>query len=410
MANNPQKRTHPDSDSDSDYYHPTFLCLEPQEGSAFRLSPFAVNKAILGIAGDVKNIKKMVGGAYLIEVKTKAQAKNLLKTTTFVDVPCKVTPHKTLNYSKGVIRCSDLLHCSSDEICDELKSQGVVASKQIEVTRDGEKIKTSTFILTFCKPQLPKNIKAGYLNLPVDIYIPNPLRCYKCQKFGHGSNNCQHQEVCAKCSLPGHKDQDCPNQLKCANCKGNHAAYSRVCPKFKHEKDIVYYKYRNGVTFPEARKAIATQREHFDKLMSEALKPKMVSTSTQTDMPQPQVAKTTPAVTPNTKSTSTASQKPQTSTSTASQKLQSSTSTTSQKPQPSSEILTNKMPPPQTPATTKIQHQNSDRISKYEKNPLNFSESDMEYDSASEEHDSSPPFTPVEGKKKKKKKIEPITF
>jgi len=30
----------------------------------------------------------------------------------------------------------------------------------------------------------------GNIRLDVELYIPNPLRCYKCQKYGHDSNTC----------------------------------------------------------------------------------------------------------------------------------------------------------------------------------------------------------------------------
>ena len=31
--------------------------------------------------------------------------------------------------------------------------------------------------------EIPKHIKIGYLRAAVSAYIPNPLRCFNCQKF-----------------------------------------------------------------------------------------------------------------------------------------------------------------------------------------------------------------------------------
>ena len=36
---------------------------------------------------------------------------------------------------------------------------------------------------------LIKYFKIGYLNVAVDLYIPNPLQCYCCIKFGHNESN-----------------------------------------------------------------------------------------------------------------------------------------------------------------------------------------------------------------------------
>jgi len=87
-----------------------------------------------------------------------------------------VEAHITLNYSKGVVKCKDLMFSSSEEIVKELRSQGVVACKDISVRSGaGERRKTSTFILTFHTTTVPKHIYvADYLRVPVSIHIPNP--------------------------------------------------------------------------------------------------------------------------------------------------------------------------------------------------------------------------------------------
>ena len=78
---------------------------------------------------------------------------------------------------REVIRSRDIASCSVEEIVDELGPQGVTAAVNIHV-RDGDsKRRTNTVILTFASPQLPKHITAGYMRVPVDPYIPNPLRC-----------------------------------------------------------------------------------------------------------------------------------------------------------------------------------------------------------------------------------------
>ena len=106
------------------------------------------------------------------------------------DLQVKISLHGSLNTSKGVIRCQDLGPCTDDEILDNLKSEGVIHVRNIQVRRNGALKRTNTYVLTFNTPVLPKQIKAAYLSVNVEAYIPNPLSCYNCQVFGHHEDNC----------------------------------------------------------------------------------------------------------------------------------------------------------------------------------------------------------------------------
>jgi len=79
-----------------------------------------------------------------------------------------------------VLRSRDIADCNVEEIVEELHPQGVTAASIIHVhVRDGDsRRRTNTVILTFASPQPPKHITAGYLRVPVEPYIPNPLPTY----------------------------------------------------------------------------------------------------------------------------------------------------------------------------------------------------------------------------------------
>jgi len=75
-----------------------------------------------------------------------------------------------------------------------------VATAAIIHVRDGEsKRRTNKVILTFAFPQPPRHTTAGYLRVPVDPYIPNPLHCFNCQKYCHRSRACKNSATCVKC-------------------------------------------------------------------------------------------------------------------------------------------------------------------------------------------------------------------
>ena len=262
-----RKRSRPDMTTDFDSAQicswPRFLLIKgtDDERPLFKLSPFAVNKAFVAILGsDPFNIKKLRNGSILVEVDKETQSKKLLKTTKLnltMDnaIPIDVSPHYSLNTKKGVIRCPDIKDCSDDEILEGLKAEGVIKLDRISVFRDGQRKPTGTFILTFQSQTLPKYIKVGYYRVAVSQFIPNPVRCYKCQKFGHTKFNCRKNEVCTKCGQEDHTDsQECKNEAKCANCRGKHASNDKECPKWKEEKEIQRIKAERGISYTEAKK------------------------------------------------------------------------------------------------------------------------------------------------------------
>ena len=139
---------------------------------------------------------------------------------------------------------------------ENLSSQGVSFVKRISVKRNDQIILTNTYILTFNKPELPKSIKAGFLSLPITPYIPNPLRCFHCQRFGHSKTVCKGKALCARCGLDDHDGTLCTSPPSCANCKGAHTAFSRECPLWKKEKQVQQVKCEKNISYPEARKLV----------------------------------------------------------------------------------------------------------------------------------------------------------
>ncbi|KAM7313401.1 hypothetical protein ISCGN_003266 [Ixodes scapularis] len=142
---------------------------------------------------------------------------------------------------------------SEDEILEGLRASRVVAVKRIMTRRDGAEVRTKHLILTFERHTLPALVKAGYLNCRVRPYVPNPQRCFRCQRFGHGSRSCRGRETCAKCGSHDHVADVCEDPVACANCKGSHPAYSRSCPLWRQEKEILTLRAKENLSYPEAK-------------------------------------------------------------------------------------------------------------------------------------------------------------
>ena len=173
------------------------------------LNAFVLKKAIDGMANaELDNVKPMTSGRVFIEVQTKLQWKNLLKTTKLLGyLPVKISPHRTLNSSKIVIKCEELDKMEEDVIKKELQPKEIIAVKRIS-------IRYSLYVLTIKRQNILKKINIGYLKKETRPYIPNPQRCFQCQKFGHTKNSCNCKSVCAGCGEEGHNLDDCRNEPK----------------------------------------------------------------------------------------------------------------------------------------------------------------------------------------------------
>ncbi|GBM29437.1 hypothetical protein AVEN_143918-1 [Araneus ventricosus] len=88
------------------------------------VSPFLVEKAITETVGEVKSNKKLRSGDLLVEVQSLKQSQQIVKLKKFSTIPITVSPHASLNSSKGVITCGELLNVPTEEILKELQGRG----------------------------------------------------------------------------------------------------------------------------------------------------------------------------------------------------------------------------------------------------------------------------------------------
>ena len=266
---------------------PRFLVLSAPNQDLSKVSPFLIQKGLQGIGGSPKSVKKLRSGDLLIEVTTPTQVKSFLSAKAIGHIEIKVTAHSTLNASRGVISEIDLINCTEEEIKSELSDQGVVNVKRITIKRDNNIIPTKHLILTFNTSTLPKYVIAGYLNCSIRPYVPNPMRCFKCQKFGHTKTSCRGQETCSRCGETGHPFTECSKEPKCINCQGSHSANSKNCPKWVLEKQIQSIKVKNNVSYPEARKIAQTTQPTNKTTYAAATKKSVKSIETQTTISVP---------------------------------------------------------------------------------------------------------------------------
>ena len=219
--------------NDENFYQ-FIVLVSIEETPIIKLLPFLIQNIIKTHCKPI-NIKKAMNTTIIIQTTNQKQSEKILKWKQFGKLNVKTYPYPTLNFSKGVIKSPDLATCSLEEIRLHLKPQGITDVRRISIRKETRIIDTNTYILTFNKPTTPTSIRIGYINTKIETYIPNPLRCQKCQKYGHPKDKCTRPSICAKCGNSNHTELECKNPFNCINCTGEHPAYSRECEMRKKE-------------------------------------------------------------------------------------------------------------------------------------------------------------------------------
>ena len=245
---------------------PRILIFRSSERPLSALSPFQRRDGCDRL-GKILRCDRMRDGGIEVEFQRSEEATKALQATSFsfavkgpsgrrdVSVPVTVEPHRTKNTSRGVINCFDLRDISDEEIADGLADFGVTSARRI-LTKRGT-VKTDNVILTFDTTDLPNEVRVGYVKVRVRPYVPAPMRCYRCQRFGHTKDNCRGRPTCSKCASLEHTDDACESDtLRCVNCgegQTPHSSYARSCPAYLKEKEINSIKATRNISFKEAR-------------------------------------------------------------------------------------------------------------------------------------------------------------
>ncbi|XP_055605005.1 uncharacterized protein LOC129753232 [Uranotaenia lowii] len=218
------------------------------------LNPFWIKKCIDNISKGIQ-ISRFKQGTLLLKTLNRQQAEKVLKATTFCEgVNIKVTEHESMNISKGTIFCPDLNKMKDEEILEWLVDSNVKEVKRIQRKNSGGKLEdTGSFILTFNLSYLPRTIDCGFYNCTVRMYVPNPMRCTVCLRFGHKKDSCKSNRICAACADLFHDKTPCQHPTTCVNCRGEHNALSRACPIYQDELEIQSIRVTDRVTMREAR-------------------------------------------------------------------------------------------------------------------------------------------------------------
>lgn len=115
-------------------------------------------------------------------------------------------------------------------------------SKPIEKRAPGQKVATLVLHVTNVRTAnqlIRTGLKIANKKVTINKSIREPLRCNKCQGYGHVQKGCTANTRCGNCA-ENHDTQNCLKDKAeyCINCNiGGHGARSRGCPYFEKKRD-----------------------------------------------------------------------------------------------------------------------------------------------------------------------------
>lgn len=224
------------------------------------VSPFLIKKAMDSITPNV-TISRLNDGTLLLKSVDRQQAEKLLKQDMLTsEIKIQIAEHPTMNTTKGTISCYDLKFLTDEEILEGLRDSQVVDIKRIKrKNHQGQLEDTSVFVLTFNLSYLPDAIDVGFHLCKIRQYVPTPIRCMSCLKFGHKKDQCRGNRICADCAELFHDNTECKQKYRCVNCRGVHSALNRECPVYQDEFEIQRIRVTDRITMKEARRKRRSQ-------------------------------------------------------------------------------------------------------------------------------------------------------
>ena len=228
-----------------------------------KTNPIFIAKTINDLVGPVQKVMSTQYGIKII--CRKSQANILTKEKKFGTYSCKfsikdVPKPITRGITHGIPLEMNLLEIKQElEEANSMKIEKINRLKKFDKAQQ-EKIDTESIIIEYSQNiEFPLHMYFGYKRITVKQFIPHPVRCFKCQKYGHISKNCRGTTICPICSN-NHTFDNCDNKqnVKCCNCGLKHSAGYKGCEEFIKAKQIKEYSHSNKLSYAEATKQLRT--------------------------------------------------------------------------------------------------------------------------------------------------------
>lgn len=248
---------------------PFYIMMEKKDINEIEISKYLIKVKITGI----EEIRKLSKFKLRVKVKSRDSANDILNNKVLRSMQ-KINSYIPSQFVKtvGIVRGVPL-DVTNEEIEEYLESPVPVESyerlsywdKDSKCAKPGTSLK-----LTFRSTTLPREIKIFYVVKRVDYFIPRPILCRNCLRYGHTARVCKNtkESLCNNCTEVTHavSDKSCNKQCvhcigncatKCKFCNtGNHRTSSKDCPEMVKQTQIKEKMIKEKMSFVEARNLV----------------------------------------------------------------------------------------------------------------------------------------------------------
>ena len=173
-----------------------------------------------------------------------------------VHVWCPLTSEHSIGVISPIDASMDLLADFLPNI--RLLGNDSASSTIIDCKRLKKRGKELELVKLIFKGPLPEKLVWNYQVFYIRPYIYDPVRCFRCQFYGHGSSSCNGKITCPFCCA-NHHLKECPSKRDgksplCFSCNESHMAGSRACEFFKQAAIIEKQRHAGEISYEESRK------------------------------------------------------------------------------------------------------------------------------------------------------------
>lgn len=203
---------------------------------------------------------------WLVEATTEVQSKIYQSLDNMDGLKVAVERHDKLNSIEGTV----ILPQNND--CDGLPKESLILDSLKIRYPNVEKVqvyeipnkknpagKLRIAKIKFEGQFLPSDIKIEGQRRELLPFIPKPLQCKNCSKYGHTQNRCRNPSVCAFCASGNHTTTWHCGPPKCSNCGQDHHARSKVCPFYIYNTELKLLVSRSGMSIQEAKQELKSR-------------------------------------------------------------------------------------------------------------------------------------------------------
>lgn len=234
------------------------ILIQFESESAGVLNPIKMTSEIKTTIGSVTGAKMLRGGKLLITCKDESQRDKALKMKYLGGKKVMTRLFKEKQWLSGVINGVPF-DVSMEQLKQNISGGNVKEAVRLKGFRNGVKEESLSVMIRFDGNILPDRVYLGYISFPVRVYVPPPIRCFNCQRYGHIAAACRGKKRCGVCGGE-HEYGHCEEGVKpkCCNCGGDHKAAYGGCEVRKRAAEVQQIRIKQGISYAEALKEVGT--------------------------------------------------------------------------------------------------------------------------------------------------------